>query len=191
VARTDPARTGISGGLAIQPQSPGLADRIWWGSGTRATAQWAARQGLNLQSSTLLSEDTGVPFDQLQAEQIRLYRAAWAERGWGREPRVSVSRSVLPITEDIDRMYFGEQGHDDQIGLLDGVRSRFGRTFAGEPDRIATELAADEAVRAADTILFTVPNQLGVAYNARILATIAEHIAPAIGWTPSGVTAAA
>lgn len=68
---------------------------------------------------------------------------------------------------------------------------RFGRTFAGEPDRIATELAADEAVRAADTILFTVPNQLGVAYNARILATIAEHIAPAIGWTPNGVTAAA
>jgi hypothetical protein len=38
-------------------------------------------------------------------------------------------------------------------------------------------------VRAADTVLFTVPNQLGVAYNARILATIAEHIAPAIGWT--------
>ena len=102
-----------------------------------------------------------------------------------------MSRSVLPITEDIDRLYFGEQGHDDQIGLLDGVRSRFGRTFAGEPDRIAAELAVDEAVRAADTILFTVPNQLGVAHNARILATIAEHIAPAIGWTPTGVAAAA
>ncbi len=184
VARTDPARTGgVSGGLAIQPQSPGLADRIWWGSGTRATAEWAAGKGLNLQSSTLLSEDTGVPFDQLQAEQIRLYREAWAEQGWEREPRVSVSRSVLPITEDIDRVYFGDQGHDDQVGLLEGVRSRFGRTFAGEPDRIAAELAADEAVRAADTVLFTVPNQLGVAYNARILATIAEHIAPAIGWT--------
>ena len=184
VARTDPARTGgVSGGLAIQPQSPGLADRIWWGSGTRATAGWAAGKGLNLQSSTLLSEDTGVPFDQLQAEQIRLYREAWAEQGWEREPRVSVSRSVLPITEDIDRVYFGDQGHDDQVGLLEGVRSRFGRTFAGEPDRIAAELAADEAVRAADTVLFTVPNQLGVAYNARILATIAEHIAPAIGWT--------
>ena len=74
---------------------------------------------MNLQSSTLLSEDTGVPFDQLQAEQIRLYRQAWAEQGWGREPRVSVSRSVLPITEDIDRLYFGDQGHDDQIGLLE------------------------------------------------------------------------
>ncbi len=141
---------------------------------------------MNLQSSTLLSEDTGIPFDKLQAEQIRLYREAWAERGWAREPRVSVSRSVLPITEDIDRMYFGEQAHEDQIGLLEGVRSRFGRTYVGEPDHIAAELAADEAVRAADTVLFTVPNQLGVAYNARILGTIALHIAPAIGWTPAG-----
>src|SRR6201999_2495260 len=188
VARTDPARTGVSGGLAIQPQSPGLADRIWWGAGTRATAQWAARAGLNLQSSTLLSEDTGVPFGELQAEQIRLYREAWAEQGWDREPRVSVSRSVLPITEDIDRMYFGDQSQeqDDQIGLLDGVRSRFGRTYAGEPDQIAAELAADEAVQAADTVLFTVPNQLGVDYNARILATIADHIAPALGWSRVG-----
>jgi alkanesulfonate monooxygenase SsuD/methylene tetrahydromethanopterin reductase-like flavin-dependent oxidoreductase (luciferase family) len=185
VATTDPARTrGISGGLAIQPQSPGLRDRIWWGAGTRATAQWAAGAGMNLQSSTLLTEDTGVPFDQLQAEQIALYRAAWKEQGWEREPRVSISRSVLPITEDIDRVYFGAQSHDDQVGLLEGVRSRFGRTFVGEPDRIAAELAADEAVQAADTVLFTVPNQLGVAYNARILETIAKHIAPAAGWAP-------
>jgi alkanesulfonate monooxygenase SsuD/methylene tetrahydromethanopterin reductase-like flavin-dependent oxidoreductase (luciferase family) len=186
VATTDPARTGISGGLAIQPQSPGLRDRIWWGAGTRATAQWAARAGMNLQSSTLLTEDTGVPFDQLQAEQIELYRAAWKEQGWEREPRVSISRSVLPITEDVDRVYFGPQSHDDQVGLLEGVRSRFGRTFVGEPDRIAAELAADEAVRSADTVLFTVPNQLGVAYNARILETIARHIAPAAGWAPQG-----
>ncbi|MFF5077811.1 LLM class flavin-dependent oxidoreductase [Actinoplanes sp. NPDC000266] len=186
VARTDPGRTGgISGGLAIQPQSPGLRDRVWWGAGTRATAQWAAQLGVNLQSSTLLSEDTGVPFDELQAEQIALYREAWKEAGHHREPRVSISRSVLPVTEDIDRVYFGRQDQGDQVGLLEGVRSRFGRTYAGEPDRIAAELAADAAVRAADTILFTVPNQLGVAYNARILETITKHIAPAIGWTPA------
>lgn len=190
VATTDPARTGISGGLAIQPQSPGLADRIWWGSSTRATAQWAAGLGLNLQSSTLLAEDTGVAFGQLQAEQIRQYRQAWAEHGWDRTPMVSVSRSVLPITEDIDRMYFGDQGQDDQIGLLDGVRSRFGKTYVGEPDRIAAELAGDAAVQAADTVLFTVPNQLGVAYNARMLDTIAQHIAPALGWTPARATSA-
>jgi alkanesulfonate monooxygenase SsuD/methylene tetrahydromethanopterin reductase-like flavin-dependent oxidoreductase (luciferase family) len=143
---------------------------------------------MNLQSSTLLTEDTGVPFDELQAEQIRLYRTAWAEQGWNREPRVSVSRSVLPITTDVDRMYFAGQDHDDEVGLLEGMRSRFGRTYVGEPDRIAAELAAEAAVRAADTVLFTVPNQLGVAYNARILRTIAEHVAPAIGWTPAANT---
>ncbi|MCO8269529.1 LLM class flavin-dependent oxidoreductase [Actinoplanes sp. TRM 88003] len=185
VAQTDPARTGVSGGLAVQPQAPGLRERIWWGAGTRATAQWAAGIGVNLQSSTLLTEDTGVPFDELQAEQIELYRSAWAEAGHDREPRVSVSRSVLPITEEIDRIYFGGQENEDQVGLLEGVRSRFGRTYAGEPDRIAAELAADAAVRASDTILFTVPNQLGVAYNARILETITKHIAPAIGWSPA------
>jgi alkanesulfonate monooxygenase SsuD/methylene tetrahydromethanopterin reductase-like flavin-dependent oxidoreductase (luciferase family) len=83
-----------------------------------------------------------------------------------------------------------DRGEGDQVGLLEGVRSRFGRTYAGEPDKIADELAADEAVLAADTVLFTVPNQLGVEYNARILDTIARHIAPAIGWRPAGAATA-
>ena len=83
VAQPNPQMTGVTGDLPIEPQSPGLADRIWWGSGTRATAEWTAEQGMNLMSSTLLTEDTGVPFDQLQAEQIQLYRDAWAQAGLG------------------------------------------------------------------------------------------------------------
>ncbi len=60
--------------LRVEPHSPGLRDRIWWGAGTRATAEWTAQQGMNLMSSTLLTEDTGVPFHQLQAEQIERFR---------------------------------------------------------------------------------------------------------------------
>jgi len=82
--------------LRLEPQSPGLRDRIWWGAGTRATAEWTAGQGMNLMSSTLLSEDTGVPFHQLQAEQIQRFRDAWRPAGHGREPRVSVSRASSP-----------------------------------------------------------------------------------------------
>src|SRR5699024_3265972 len=52
------------GKLRIEPHSPGLRRRIWWGAGSRATAEWTAQQGLNLMSSTLLTEDTGVPFHQ-------------------------------------------------------------------------------------------------------------------------------
>ena len=187
VVDADPRMTGgASGRLAVQPQSPGLAERVWWGSGTRATAVWTAQQGLNLMSSTLLVEDTGVPFDELQAEQIARYRAAWAEAGWPREPRVSVSRSVLPIVSDLDRRYFGgDRDSTDQVGVLEGVRARFGRSYVGEPDALAEELSKDAAVREADTLLLTVPNMLGVDYNAAMLATIAEHVAPAIGWTPA------
>lgn len=187
VVRANSRMSGHSAALSIQPQSPGLSERIWWGSGTRKTAVWAAEQGMNLMSSTLLTEDTGVPFDELQAEQIALYRAAWAEAGWDRTPRVSVSRSVLPIVTDRDRAYFGGRSSDstDQVGQLDGGAARFGRSFVGEPDKIAEELARDAAVRAADTLLLTVPNQLGVEYNSRLLETIAKHIAPAIGWEPA------
>jgi alkanesulfonate monooxygenase SsuD/methylene tetrahydromethanopterin reductase-like flavin-dependent oxidoreductase (luciferase family) len=186
VVDSDPQMSGIRGRLAIQPQSPGLRDRIWWGAGTRDTAVWTAERGMNLMSSTLLTEDTGVPFDELQAEQIRLFRSTWEAAGWEREPRVSVSRSVLPITTDEDRAYFGrEVGSSDTVGYLDGGIARFGRTYAGDPDVIAEELSRDVAVQAADTLLLTVPNQLGVAYNARLLQTVADHVAPAIGWTPA------
>jgi alkanesulfonate monooxygenase SsuD/methylene tetrahydromethanopterin reductase-like flavin-dependent oxidoreductase (luciferase family) len=137
-------------------------------------------------SSTLLLEDTQVPFDQLQAEQIELFRDAWSSAGHAREPRVSVSRSVIPITSDLDRRLFGADANADQVGWLDGAISRFGRSYTGEPDRIADEIAQDAAVRAADTVLLTVPSQLGVDYNARLLETIAREIAPAFGWAPSG-----
>jgi alkanesulfonate monooxygenase SsuD/methylene tetrahydromethanopterin reductase-like flavin-dependent oxidoreductase (luciferase family) len=169
--------------FAVQPQSPGLADRIWWGSGSRETAVWTGEQGMNLMSSTLLLEDTRVPFDQLQAEQIALFREAWAKAGHAREPRVSVSRSVIPIASDLDRRLFGGDANEDQVGWLDGALSRFGRIYTGEPDQIAHELAHDAAVQAADTILLTVPSQLGVEYNARMLETIATEIAPAVGWS--------
>jgi alkanesulfonate monooxygenase SsuD/methylene tetrahydromethanopterin reductase-like flavin-dependent oxidoreductase (luciferase family) len=193
VAAADSAMTGADGLLPIQPQSPGLDKRIWWGSGTRESARWTGEQGMNLMSSTLLLEDTGVPFDELQAEQITMFREAWTAAGWPNDPRVSVSRSVIPIVSDEDRAYFGGRGGEDrdQLGHLDGAFARFGRSYTGEPDVIAQELARDVAVQAADTLLLTVPNQLGVEYNARMLETIVREIAPAIGWSPQGRAPAA
>ena len=183
VVRADVGGQPADTRLAVQPQSPGLADRIWWGSGSRETAVWTGEQGMNLMSSTLLLEDTQVPFDELQAEQIALFDEAWTKAGHTPEPRVSVSRSVIPITSDLDRRLFGADANADQVGWLDGAISRFGRSYTGEPDRIADELAQDAAVQAADTILLTVPSQLGVDYNAAMLETIAKEIAPAVGWS--------
>jgi alkanesulfonate monooxygenase SsuD/methylene tetrahydromethanopterin reductase-like flavin-dependent oxidoreductase (luciferase family) len=114
LAAGNPRLTGTSALQPIQPQSPGLPERIWWGAGTRATAVWTAEQGMNLMSSTLLTEDTGVPFDELQAEQI------------------------------------------------------------------AAELSHDAAVQAADTVLVTVPNQLGPEFIARMLEVIVRDIMPVV-----------
>lgn len=189
VAQGNPQMTGSSAPLPVLPQSPGLSERIWWGAGSRATGIWTAQQGMNLMSSTLLTEDTGVPFGDLQAEQIAQFREAWATAGWDREPRVSVSRSILPITTDEDRAYFGVRSAEDrhdQVGYLDATTiARFGKSYIGEPDRIVEELLQDAAVREADTILLTVPNQLGVDYNTHLLQTVVDHIAPAIGWEPA------
>ena len=178
---------GSTARLAVEPRSPGLRDRIWWGSGTRASAAWVAGQGMSLMSSTLLTEDTGVPFDELQAEQIALFRQVWKESGWQREPRVSVSRSVMPIVNDLDEAYFGrDRDSTDQVGSLgEPGLARFGKTYAGDPDVVAEQLSKDAAVREADTLLLTIPSALGVDYNTHLMRSIVEHVAPALGWKPS------
>jgi alkanesulfonate monooxygenase SsuD/methylene tetrahydromethanopterin reductase-like flavin-dependent oxidoreductase (luciferase family) len=170
--------------LRPEPHAPGLRDRIWWGAGSRPTAEWAAKQGMNMQSSTLMTEDAGIPFHELQAEQIRLFREAWAAAGHQREPRVSVSRSIFALVDDRDRAYFGRGGDDrDQVGYIDAqTKAIFGRSYAAEPDVLVRELAKDTAIQAADTLLLTVPNQLGVAYNAHAIESILKYVAPELGW---------
>src|ERR1700678_1379814 len=170
--------------LRVEPHSEGLRDRIWWGAGSNATAIWAAKLGVNLQSSTLKTDETGEPFHVQQAAQIRAFRAAWKEAGHKREPRVSVSRSIFALVDDRDRAYFGGAGDgDDQIGFIDAnTRAIFGRSYAAEPDVLIEQLKKDEAIAEADTLLLTVPNQLGVAYNAHVIEAILTHVAPALGW---------
>jgi alkanesulfonate monooxygenase SsuD/methylene tetrahydromethanopterin reductase-like flavin-dependent oxidoreductase (luciferase family) len=172
------------GPLRIEPHSEGLRDRIWWGSGSDATAVWAAGLGMNLQSSTLKDDESGEPLHVQQRKQIEGYREAWRAAGHTREPRVSVSRSVFALVDDRDRAYFGrETGSQDHIGYIDPTtRSIFGRSYAAEPEALVKQLAADEAIAAADTLLLTVPNQLGVDYNAHVIESILTHVAPELGW---------
>ena len=169
--------------LRLEPHSKGLRERIWWGAGTNATAEWAAKLGMNLQSSTLKIDESGKPFHVQQAEQIRIYRAAWTEAGHTRTPRVSVSRSIFALTDDRDQMYFGRGEEGDQIGMLSATeRAIFGRSYAAEPDVLIEQLKGDEAIAEADTILLTVPNQLGVDYNAHVIEAILKYVAPGLGW---------
>jgi alkanesulfonate monooxygenase SsuD/methylene tetrahydromethanopterin reductase-like flavin-dependent oxidoreductase (luciferase family) len=170
--------------LRLEPHSEGLRERIWWGASSNATAVWAAKHGMNLQSSTLKDDETGEPFHVQQAAQIRAYREAWKEAGHSRTPRVSVSRSIFALIDDRDRAYFGRGGkEEDSVGFIDDkTRAIFGRSYADEPDKLIKQLAADEAIQEADTLLLTVPNQLGVEYNAHVIEAILKHVAPGLGW---------
>jgi alkanesulfonate monooxygenase SsuD/methylene tetrahydromethanopterin reductase-like flavin-dependent oxidoreductase (luciferase family) len=170
--------------LRLEPHSETLRERIWWGASTNATAEWAAKLGMNLQSSTLKIDESGKPFHVQQAEQIRLFRAAWTEAGHTRTPRVSVSRSIFALIDDRDRAYFGRDNEsEDQVGFLsEKERAIFGRSYAAEPDVLIAQLKGDEAIAEADTLLLTVPNQLGVDYNAHVIEAILTHVAPGMGW---------
>jgi alkanesulfonate monooxygenase SsuD/methylene tetrahydromethanopterin reductase-like flavin-dependent oxidoreductase (luciferase family) len=170
--------------LRVEPHSPGLRDRIWWGAGSQRTAAWAAELGMNLQSSTLISHESDKPFHLQQAEQIQAFRDAWQAAGHQREPRVSVSRSIFPLVDDRDLAYFGRRSQDsDEIGFIDAeTQAIFGRSYAAEPDVLVQQLKEDQAIAAADTLLLTVPNQLGVDYNSHVIGSVLAHVAPALGW---------
>jgi alkanesulfonate monooxygenase SsuD/methylene tetrahydromethanopterin reductase-like flavin-dependent oxidoreductase (luciferase family) len=170
--------------LRLEPHSERLRERIWWGAASNATAVWAAEIGMNLQSSTLKFDESGKAFHVQQAEQIRLFKEAWKKAGHQREPRVSVSRSIFALITDEDRYLFGRDTRDgDTIGYIEqDKRAIFGRSYVGEPDRLIRELAQDEAIQEADTLLLTIPNTLGVDYNVHILSSILKYVAPGLGW---------
>lgn len=170
--------------LRVEPHSEGLRDRIWWGSASDATAVWAGQMGMNLQSSTLKYDESGKPFHVQQAEQIRCYREAWKEAGHTREPRVSVSRSIFALVSDQDRYYFGQEAdRKDKVGMIEAdKRAIFGRSYSAEPEQLIKELAKDEAIQEADTLLLTIPNTLGVDYNVHVLDSILKYVAPELGW---------
>ena len=95
-----------------------------------------------------------------------------------------MSRSIFALVDARDRAYFGSASQDrDKIGFIDEkTRAIFGRSYAAEPDVLIEQLAGDEAIAMADTLLLTVPNQLGVDYNAHVIEAILTHVAPALGW---------
>lgn len=170
--------------LRLEPHSETLRKRIWWGAGSDSTAVWAAEKGMNLMSSTLKVDESGEPLHIQQAKQIRVFRDAWKEQGHDFEPRVSVSRSIFALVNDEDRRNFGLAGErQDSFGSLgsEGL-AVFGRTYADEPDQLIEQLSRDEAIKEADTLLLTVPNQLGVDYNAHVIESILTHVAPGLGW---------
>ena len=169
--------------LRLEPYSEGLRERIWWGAGSSATAEWAAKIGMNLQSSTLVYDETGEPLAIQQAAQIRKFREAWKAAGNAQAAGVGQPQHLRAGGRPRPHLFRRRQRGRGTIGFLgDNRRAVFGRSYAAEPDVLIEQLKKDEAIAEADTLLLTVPNQLGVDYNAHVIEAILNHVAPALGW---------
>lgn len=174
--------------LTLQPLSPALRSRVWWGGGSMGTAVRTAEKGLLLHCSTLNTEDTGEPFAVAQAAQIAAYRERFAELHPDRTPKVAVGRIVVPLLDDQDRAVHEEfltgyaSGMDDEGRPLSGNPPfRFSKVLSGEPAAIVEALRADPAVAATDELVITLPANGDAASHERILTVIAEQIAPYLG----------
>lgn len=175
------------------PHSRGLAERLWYGAGRRATAQLAGELGMNLLLSTLSTEVAAPTLALAQAEQIRVYREAFARHHPDRASRVAIARTIVPLLGRDDREQFGEVvRHDAAVLTPEGLRRdaaptvQWSPTLSGDPDDIAAALADDAAFPLADTLLFVPPTGLLTAQKARLFETVSGEVAPLLGWRPGG-----
>ena len=187
VAPGDPRMVGEGRYLPVEPRSATLRDHIWWGSGIPRHGRGDRPQGPQPDELNARHRGDGPAVPRAAARADRFVPRGLQGAGHTGAPRVSVSRSVFPLINDQDRAYFGLRSEEngDQIGVIDGFRSTFGKTYAAEPDVLIAQLKQDEAVMSADTLMLTIPNQLGPEYNLHVLQAFAEHVAPALGWKPN------
>ena len=154
---------------------------------------------LDLESDVVLRDGTTVRLRPSRqddtATALRFLEGLSAESLYNRflmTPRLDLARAracvdvdqAREVVDDRDRGYFGRGNQEsDQVGYIDAqTRAIFGRSYAAEPDVLVRELAGDTAIQAADTLLLTVPNQLGVEYNAHAIESILKYVAPELGW---------
>ena len=173
----------------VEPHSPGLASRVWYGAASLRSAQWAGSQGLNLLTSSVVSvgpDEPDLDFARIQLAQVRAFRAAHPA---GDLARVSQGLVVLPT----------DGASPDQVRRYETyAASRLGRTtspqgpgrllfapdLVGSSTEIAERLHAHAAYREIDEVAFALPFSLEHDDYVQILTALATHLGPALGWTP-------
>ncbi|GIE81958.1 alkane monooxygenase [Actinoplanes philippinensis] len=187
--------------LKVTPHSPGLRQRIWYGSGSIASAVAAARQGLRLITGTILHDvPAGVSFPQHQADLIAAYRTQWAATHSDPCPPVAVAASILPGTTpalrdryaayDLERRTSGPGASRPRGALTPTLTAALppgmlmSPVHHGSPDEVTEAVLTDPGLTAADEIVLFLPPAFELPDNVTLLADLAETVGPAIGWKP-------
>ncbi|MEJ8278315.1 LLM class flavin-dependent oxidoreductase [Pseudonocardia spirodelae] len=177
----------------VQPHSPGLAGRMWYGAGSESSAVWAGGQGLNLLTSNVVrapsggegSGAAGTGFAEIQARQIRAYRAA--------HPAGRVSQGLVVVPTDSatraqrERYAAYARGRDARVGVPQGPAGLlFARDLVGTSAEIAERLWSDAGFREVDEAVFALPFGFPHEDYLQIVTDIAGALGPALGWAPRG-----
>src|SRR4051794_35554281 len=165
----------------VQPHSPGLAARMWYGGGSLRSAQWAGEQGMNFMSSNVIPAEQSEDFAEIQASQIRTFRAA------NPTGRVSQGLVVIPTDSATDeqrtRYAAYVEARTPRTGSPHGPRRMmFAADLLGTSEQIAEALYAHAGFREVQEVVFALPFSFRPEDYVQILTDTATKLGPALGW---------
>lgn len=176
----------------VEPHSPGLRDRLWYGAGSLGSAVWAGQHAMNLlTSSVVFPQNDEVPeFASVQAGQIQAYRQAAAEHSPDATARVSQGLVVIPTDSATAAQKAKYQAYVDQRTPRtlspQGPRSMlFAKDLIGSSADIAEQLAAHAGFQQVEEVAFALPFSFEYTDYVQILTDIATELGPRLGWAPS------
>jgi alkanesulfonate monooxygenase SsuD/methylene tetrahydromethanopterin reductase-like flavin-dependent oxidoreductase (luciferase family)/GNAT superfamily N-acetyltransferase len=170
----------------LQPHSPGLATRLWYGAGSLRSAQWAGENGLNLLSGNVISVPGAADFIAAQQAVLGAYRAALPG---GLSRRIAIGRVIVPTDgaspEARERYRRYAEGRYERTLVAHGERqTRFPADLVGSSAEIIDKLLADPVVTSVSELRIELPYEFSIDDYRQILGDFREHIAPALGWRP-------
>ncbi len=165
----------------VEPHSPGLADRTWYGGASLRSAQWAGEHRMNFLTSSVVKAEESENFDEIQLAHIRTFRAA--------HPRGRVSQGLVVLPTDSaspeQRRKYQEyaQGRLARTATPQGpARMMFSRDYVGTSAELAEQLYALAAFREIDEVAFALPFTFAPDDYTQILTDLATVLGPLLGW---------
>jgi alkanesulfonate monooxygenase SsuD/methylene tetrahydromethanopterin reductase-like flavin-dependent oxidoreductase (luciferase family) len=173
----------------VEPHSPGLADRLWYGGAGLRSAQWAGEHRMNFLTSSVVRAEESEDFAETQLSHIETFRAHHPD---GPAARVSQGLVVIPLdSASAEQRAKYEQYVESRTARTAApqgpARMMFARDLIGSSDQIAEQLYAHAGFRAVDEVAFALPFSFQHDDYVQILTDIATRLGPALGWAPAAV----
>ena len=171
----------------VQPHSPGLGNRLWYGGGSLRSARWAGENQLNFLTSNVVRAEESQDFAEIQLSHIRAFRAQHPD---GDRARVSQGLVVIPTdsaTAERRAKYteFVAKRTPRTATPQGPARVLFAQDLVGTSAEIADRLHAHAAFREVDEVTFALPFTFDHEDYVQILTDIATKLGPELGWQPA------